>query len=722
MFKKKFLCLLSLILAFSCFCGCSDVPTEETVIQGGGKYTVTEGESMGTSTATKSEFDNLFKDLTSIPVSFTYNDVHYNGFGGFKFVKETVKEEDDKLSRVIELKHPDNVLYVTLETAFYNDYDAYEWTVYFENKSTSKNSSVLTDLLATDMTVDGANPVLKGNVGDYGGYYAPFSYDLSKTTASFTADTGRSAEQYMPFFNLETDEGGYMIAVGWSGTWSAKFEKVGSQTRISTTGTVGLKTYLKPGEKVRTPLMAFVRYYERNEDTATNKWRKWMINCNLPYEDSSTKTIIQPASIVGFVSDTEYGWYRGGSGDENSNTWRATYEALRSHNLKFDYHWFDAGWYTSPTGGTLEGNNWYPTGTWTVDKVKWPTGTLAEYNTTVKKDLATKGTVMWFETERYHGGLSDVQNLYGANPDWYYPESNQNYLLWLGNSDAVNWAFNKITTAMTEAGADIYREDHNFSPSSAFLAGDVLQGENRNGITENLHFQGKYALWERIIDWQEKTGRPSFIEMQSSGGNRQDLALFRYSVSFFRSDSDITLNPVAAVSKVNALNKWVPYGGVIFGQLSAHSDTNLRNKYQWRSTYSSTLCVSLQYQNLTQETWDLITWGMEEFDKYKTYTYYDFYELTPWKSLYDESQWVSRMYFDEETDKGVLETFNFKYTGTTEKVIQLKGVNPDHYYVLTDPDNANGSAKVKGSELIAGYKITLANESSSLIWIDPVKA
>lgn len=722
MFKKKFLCLISLILAFTCLCGCGGTSTEEGTIQGGGKYTLTQGESMGTSSATKSEYENLFKDLTSIPVSFTYNDVHYKGFGGFTFVKQTVTEEGEKLSRVIELSHPDNILYVTLETAFYQNYDAYEWTVYFENKSAGSNSSVLTDLLATDMTVDGANPVLRGNVGDYGGYYAPFSYDLNEKVASFTADTGRSAEQYMPFFNLETDEGGYMIAVGWSGTWSAKFEKVGSQTRISTTGTVGLKAYLKPGEKVRTPLMAFVRYYERNEDTATNKWRKWMINCNLPYEDSSTNTIIQPASIVGFVSDTEYGWYRGGSGDENSNTWRASYEALRSHNLKFDYHWFDAGWYTSPTGGTLEGNNWYPTGTWTVDKVKWPTGTLKEYNTTVKSDLATKGTVMWFEIERYHGGLADVENLYGASNTWYYPESNQNYLLWLGSSEARDWAFNKITTAMEEAGADIYREDHNFSPSSAFLAGDVLQGENRNGITENLHFQGKYELWERIIAWQEQTGRPSFIEMQSSGGNRQDLALFRYSVSFFRSDSDITLNPVAAVSKVNALNKWVPYGGVIFGQLSAHSNTNPRNKYQWRSTYSSTLCVSLQYQNLTQETWDLITWGMEEYDKYKTYTYYDFYELTPWKSLYDESKWVSRMYFDEETDKGVLETFNFKYTGTTEKVIQLKGVNPDHYYVLTDPDNANGSAKVKGSELIAGYKITLANESSSLIWIDPVKA
>ena len=36
-----------------------------------------------------------------------------------------------------------------------------------------------------------------------------------------------------------------------------------------------------PGEKMRTPLVAFVRYDGRDIDRATNLWRRWLIDCNL---------------------------------------------------------------------------------------------------------------------------------------------------------------------------------------------------------------------------------------------------------------------------------------------------------------------------------------------------------------------------------------------------------------------------------------------------------
>ncbi len=669
-------------------------------------------------TDTEKEFNGLFDNPGNFPVSFVYGGVYYDGLRGF-----TVESRSDTLSGAkrtlnIKLSHPDKKLAVTVEAAVYPNYDAYEWTVWFANEGKT-DSAVLSDVWACDMSLKGANPYIKGNMGDYGGYFVPYEKKLGDDSLVFDADTGRSSEQYLPYFNVETDSGGVMTAVGWPGTWRTEFKYDGTSTRMLATGTTGLYAYLKPGERIRTALMAFVRYYERDEAHAVNKWRRWAIDCNMPYEDAAETHKVQATATVGFVSDTPQGWYRGGSEFENSGTWRSSYEAVKSRGLRFDYHWFDAGWYTDPGGSSLP-DSWFGVGSWTIDSAKWPQNTLKEYTDKMEEGLGVKGTLMWFEVERFHGAVDVFQSTYGANPDWLIPAQGENYLVWHGNDEAVDWLFAKIVTAMDKAGADVYREDHNFAPAAAFRAGDALQGANRSGITENFHFQGKFKLWERIIDWQKRTGRPAFIEMQSAGGNRQDLSLLRYSVSFFRSDSDIVLDPPFTVSKVNTLNKWIPFGGVLFGRVSETDGTNPRDKYQWRSAYSSNLCVPLQFQNLTEETWSLLQWGLEEFDKYKEYVFYDFYELTPVKPLYDKQQWVSRMYYDPVSKRGVLETFNFPDSKENVKVIKLQGVDPDLWYSLTDPDGINGTSVIKGSELIKGYEIYLSPRSSSLIWIDSI--
>ena len=674
------------------------------------------GDGMNLSKAQKL-YDSYFANISTIPISFTYNNTHYKGFRGFKIVSQETKADGDNSSLIIKLLHPDENLLATVESRMFNKYDGFEWTASFENIG-KKNSAIIEDLASSELTIKGANPCIKNNLGDYTGLFAPVTYALKDESLVFKTITGRSTQEYMPYFNIETDEGGMMMAIGWGGTWKAEFLKNESGTKVKTENVIGLKTYLKPGEKIRTARMAFVVYETRNEDLAINKWRRWMINCNMPRDLDGQP--VQPASAVAFLSDTEYGWYRGGSGDENLNTWRPSYDKLKEHNLTFDYHWFDAGWYSSPQGGTLAGNDWYPVGSWAIDQVKWPRNSLYQYLTTVKENLASKGSLMWFEIERFHGELADMRR-WGANPEWFFPVQRGDYLLYLGEEEARDWIFDKITYALTASGASIYRQDHNFSPAPGFASGDMYQGENRIGISENLHFQGEYELWQRIIDWQVKHGRPSFIEGQSAGGNRQDIETLKYQVNFFRTDDDIRYNPPRTVSKINALNKWIPFGGPLFGQYEGTIDTNNRSKFHWRSTYSSMQMVCLQYQNMNDETWQLVEEGLEEFNKYKKYTYYDFYELTPWKPLAREDQWVARMYFDEQQDKGVLEVFNFAKTGQNKTIVKLKGLNPDHYYKLVDPDENNGIRLISGRTLLEGYDIYLSPNSSALLWIEPNK-
>ncbi|MDR1094206.1 MAG: alpha-galactosidase, partial [Clostridiales bacterium] len=630
----------------------------------------------------------------------------------------TEKTEGAKTSVTLDFRAPDGKLTVTAECAVYRDYDAYEWTVWFANADQS-NTAVLSDIWAADMKFAGANPVLKGNYGDHAATYTPFTRDLAQETAVLEGTSGRATQQWMPYFNIETDAGGVMAAIGWPGTWKAEFSRDGDAVRYLGAGTTGFAAYLEPGERARTPLMAFVRYFERDEDLATNKWRRWYIDCNMPYEEAGSAEKVQPMASVAFLSDTPKGWYTGGSEFEDSTTWRASYETVKAQGLKFDYHWFDAGWYVDSAGNSLP-DSWAATGTWELDSKKWPGDTFKEYTSTMSEGLGTK-SMLWFEPERINANPRALELNFGFKPQWLLPQMSGQYLADYTQSECVNWVFGRIKAAMEKCGISLYREDFNTNPVYAFRAGDALRGgAGREGITENLYYQGHFDLWDRVIAWCAETGRSTFIDVSASGGNRNDLETLRRAVPLFRSDSDITFNVPFALSKVNALNKWLPFGGLLFGRLSETNDTNPRDKYQWRAAYSTHIAVCLQFQKLTPETWELLRWGLEEFNRFKPYLYYDFYELTDWKPLFDKKQWVSRLYFDSASGKGAWQTFRLPDSPEARKKIVVRGVDPDKWYRLTDPDNLNGAARVKGSELLAGYDLYLpAARTASLIWIDP---
>ncbi len=714
--RSKLIGLMSSVLCAAlccvgCSCGIASVGSCDTI-----NAPIAESGNM---TETEREFERMLTDKKDFPVSFVYGGVFYDGFGGFRDKGRTDKTEGEKHSIEIKYVHPDGKLEVTVDAAVYPKYDAYEWTVYFKNIGES-NSAVLSDLWDADFVFEGNDPVLKWNDGDYGGHFTPHVTDLSKERAVFAADTGRSAEQYMPYFNLETDNGGLMMAVGWPGTWRTEFESKSGVTRVLGTGTANLAAYLKPGETVRTALMAFVRYYTRDEDVAANKWRRWFIDCNMPYETAEKKNKVPAYTVLFPSSDTEKGWYRGGSEYEDHTTWQKTVNVLKSHDMQFDIHHFDAGWYVNADNASTK-NTWWDVGTWTLDSTKWPRDTLKTYNKAVQTELGVKYTNMWFEVDRMHGSIAALQKNFGADPVWYLPAPGENYLVNQGIAECSDWLFRRITNTMEHCGIDIYREDHNFQTVPAFKAGDAFEGAFRRGITENKYYQGKLALWDRILEWQASTGRPTFIEMQAAGGNRLDLELFRRSISFFRSDSDIRLDPPFTVSKVNALNKWIPYGGVLFGELPYTDSTNDRNMYMWRSCYASQMTVALQFQKMNAQTWELVKNGLAEYDRYKQFVFADFYELTPWKPLFDRQQWVSRMYFDPDSDSGVMETFCPSDAKANIQKIKLKGVDADKYYTLSDPDGLNGIQRIKGSELISGINITLQPESASLLWITPAE-
>lgn len=691
----------------------------------------------GEQSMTKTEYDNFINDLENLPLNFIYDDVFYNGFhpAYFKEVsRTTINERNGEKTTIILTK---GILQIKIIAAYYSGYNAYDYTVYFTNTSQTKNTGIISNLNSIDMSFDGANPHLKGILGDHHNNYQPYDYDLKERDVFFNNTTGRATHITFPYFNLETDNGGAMVAIGWAGNWEAniRYNASTGKTRLNGTGTLNLNTYLKPGETVRTPLIGIVRYYERNEDLATNAWRRWVVDCNLPREKAGTDEVVHPCTATCLAYDSDRP-NSDGSISEYYGSWYNSMSAFFGHGLTATFRWFDAGWYYSPFKQTVPSDWWGTVGTWDLDMDKWryPSGYKLNGVDVSGQDAfedsvqytAERGvkTLVWFEPERVTHLDGMVAN-YGYDRSWVLSNDGKNntYVHNLGNKDALNWVSNRIISFMNKYKIDMYREDFNLDPTIYFQVGDAYQGANRSGITENLYYQGHYQLWDNIIEWCSNNGKCPYVDSCASGGGRNDLETIRRSIPLLRSDSDRTTIPLR-LAYTTSLVKWLPYTGAVAQDSANQLSTGVNDTYTFRATYLPHMTFQAKWsQDTANVDWDGFKKAFAEWNEIKQYFFNDFYVLTPYIGINDNVNWTSYMYFDADRNSGVLQAFRpDSDASVASKNIVLKGLNPDSYYRLRDIDGVNSYVSVKGSDLMSsGITLnTTSKRTAIIIYIEPI--
>ncbi|HQK73893.1 MAG TPA: alpha-galactosidase [Clostridiales bacterium] len=664
--------------------------------------------------ATTNEYHGYIDDLALLPVSFRYGKTLHKGLAGFTETGRKTVADENKTNTVITLMHPDNKLKVTVEAALYTAYNAYEWTLYFTNAGDA-NTAVLSQVRSADITLAGSNPVLSGIAGDGNGWYEPYEYDVTLCPRRFVSNTGRATDKNFPYFNLETDSGGAMIAIGWPGTWKASFtyDHKGT-TRVIASGTNSLCTYLKPGETVRTPLMAFLRYFERDRDMASNLWRQWYIDCIMPSETAGSTEPLQPQTCYHLSTDSPNPSSDGSVGFEHSS-WRASYEKVLAENLHFDYQWYDAGWYLDEYGQSIW-DKWYRTGTLTLDPDKWPEGTFLEMTQT-QTQHGTK-TLLWFEPERIGvENFGEFCENYGYKSEWRIGENISN----LGNPECLEWTYNKIIRVFEQTGIDLYREDFNTEPADDWRSADLKEGPFRCGITENKYVCGHLELWDRIIAYCAATGRSTVIDSCASGGRRNDLETMKRAVPFLRSDAD-RYTAETRLSVTTTYMQWIPCNGT--NMLAPFSKSSKADSvYLSRVSFLPINAYGGAWSRNPDLDFDALRQALSEWEQIKRYYYNDFYALTPYHSHTDDSGWTAWMYFDAADDSGVLQVF--RQSGNVDNTYRvcLRGVDDAVVYNLNDIDGANSLAAVTGAQLKAGIDICLAEPSSAaLLFIEKADA
>lgn len=660
--------------------------------------------------AAEREYRRMLGNLDRFPIAFTYAGKRYSGLGGLLVLERSTQEERREETR-IALQLDEN-LTVELHTAFYPDYGAYEWTVYFCNTG-SADSGVLSEVLCADLDFTGARPCLKGILGDHENQYRPYARPVEEKIA-FRSESGRPTHVWFPYFNLEHGEGGTLIALGWAGTWEARFLPQEGSVRFQAVSTLDMHTYLKPGESVRTALVALLPYSPREEDYAANLWRRFFIDCNLPRTDG-TGAPLQPFSTCCLACDTGLP-NSDGSISERYFTWRPSLEKMLAEEIKVDFRWLDAGWYTDPAGNTVPSDWWGTVGSWEIDPQKWPGETLRE-STDFGRAHGIK-TLMWFEPERITHP-AELSEHYGYQQEWGL-QTGSTVTSNLGEEDCLQWTGDRIVQAMERAGCDMYREDNNSNPADGWRLLDQREGENRRGMGENRAVVGHYRLWDRIIGYCRENGKCTFVDSCASGGGRNDLESLRRGVPLLRSDADRE-STALRLSMTSSFNKWIPFCGANTREKVYQLDAKgVMDRYVWRASYLPILNVEAQFVQDPHTDFDMLRFGIREWNSVKRYLLCEFYLHTPWHSKEERDGWTAFSFFDREDQSGILEAFRMEECPDPEVTVELRYLEETATYSLTDADSGDRQL-LSGRELRQGYRISLDKpRSARLLYVERI--
>lgn len=616
----------------------------------------------------------------SIPFSFVYG-VQQSSvlLAGIKPAVKTI-EENDRIRQIEKVWQCEDGLEVTLNAKYYKDFGATEWITYISYKG-KKNSKIISNLYGLDnlFAVNaGNNVVIHANKGDNCTKfsYEPYDIELSKGQKEEFSPTpgGKSStgERGWPYWNVQNGKQGWIVAVGWPGTWQNTYSRENDTTFRVRAGQKNFHSYLKPGETVRTPLICVLPWEAENVTIAQNIWRKFYLEHVIPHfngEPEKPATEIQCALNEASV---------------------ARIQAYINAGIKPKICWNDAGWYPTLTG------DWLETGDWVPDPNSFPKG-IRLYT-----DLAHQRSVeclLWFEPERVYKGNND---LYNHHKDWLVPSCDDCCAtLNLGNDECQRWLINYIDSLIVTYGLDWYREDLNGTGPRCLW--DALDSRDRKGVTENFYVQGHLAYWDAL-----KKRHPNLhIDACASGGRRNDLETMHRAVPLLRSDyqsknmgDDYIIGNQAHTW---ALSAWFPFQG---------SAVYEYEPYKYRSFYLP--CFGMGYMKDDNKA-AIIRAYKECVQIQPMMLYGDYWPLTPY-SL-DSKDWMAWQFNRENEGDGCVQVFRRENCSGRKITTKLHGLEAKANYQVKNMDSQKASTYTGNRLMERGLTITVDEQPGAAVLV-----
>jgi alpha-galactosidase len=299
-------------------------------------------------------------------------------------------------------------------------------------------------------------------------------------------------------------------------------------------------------------------------------------------------------------------------------------------------------------------------------------------------------TVLWHEPERVTPGTW----LWEKHPAWLLGTDANTRLLNLGQPDALRWAEDHFDHLITEQGVDLYRQDFNMDPLSAWRGGER---EDRQGLNENKDVTGYLAFWDEL-----RRRHPGLlIDSCASGGRRNDLETMRRAVPLLV--SDYRFEPVGTQGHNYGISSWIPFHGTGVGPSTPYvMRSHFRPCYAYGGPnvgrpfdYETCIRMAKEWRQIAE---DLLG---------------DYYPLTAYSLA--EDAWVGWQYDQPEKGRGVVQAFRHAESPHESARFKVRGLEPAATYQLRNLDVA-GSTTIAGGELMEpGLLLTLTNIPGSAV-------
>ena len=572
----------------------------------------------------------------------------------------------------------------------FQEFGAVEWVMNFTNTG-SQNTPQITQVKSVDYSAlsqkEGEFNVLHalGSNHDRADFQPRMTTLSSAAPLSMSPVNGRSSDtSAFPFFNVITpDNKGFVVAIGWTGTWYADLTTPTVKSVNLAAGMKRMDLHLYPGEAIRTPLVAMLFWQGDDYMAGNNTFRRFILahHTRKPTKELGSYSPINGGLDWGDPAPcNEYGCL-------TEEFAVGLIKRYKMFGLQPESIWLDAGWYEG--AGGPNGSWWNSVGSWYADKERFPRGLkpLSDAAHSIGARF-----LVWFEPERAFDG----SRLTKEHPEWLLKVGAGNNLLDLGNKEALEWVCKHIGDFIEENGVDTYRQDFNMAINPYW---EKFDEPGRIGMKEIRHIEGLYAFWDYLIERFPNI----MIDNCASGGRRIDLETTSRSIPLWRTDYNY--------GEVNgyqchtyALNFFLPLHG---------TGTYGTGAYSLRSSMSS--ATGLNWESTTQRvTIAEMQNALNEIKSLRPYYLEDFYPLTGLQDHTPDNVWLAYQLNRPSDDTGIVMAFRRKDNQQSEIEVKLRGLLPDATYEVTIADSGE-VITATGADLMQSLKLKLEQPYSSLL-------
>ena len=583
----------------------------------------------------------------------------------------------------------------------YADYPAVDWVVYLKN-----TGPVDTPILENIQALDIAWPLAAGRPAII--HHAKGS-DSAPSDFAPLADTlvpggkvilhshgnryanrgGLPSIESLPFFNLQLDDQGVIIGLGWSGSWAGSFTRDAAGTIAVRAGLEHTHLRLHPGEEIRGPRVAMF-FWQSDRMRAHNLWRRFLLDHYSPRPGG------QP--FTGLIADLNWGSYMDATKHvEEINFWG-------DHDLPMECYWIDAGWANMRLGWAAHTSHQTP------DPTLFPDGLKPLFNATHQRGMKF---LLWMVPESLHPAVGIGKE----HPEWlgkpWEPVKGAMVFHGLDHGDpqANQFMVEHFSKVVNTFGVDVLRQDgENIWPEDT--------APDRDGMSQIRFINGFYAFWDGLLEQHPGL----LIDNCACGGRKIDLETITRSVALWRSDCQAwDFDPVTNQGFNYGLLQWIPLcGGVVL--------THKLSTYAFRSAYSPALLLSWPMTGNWETGGDRntdpkIRWSgvdvellrnlLREYLAIRPYLFGDFYPLTPY-SL-EHTVWLAWQFDRTDLGEGMIQAFRRPACPEAAQRYQLHGLDPEAIYTVVDRDE-NRPREMSGRALMeTGLAVSIPDRPGAAV-------